>query len=391
MSVSKQNKLLAGALIIGVAIIIFSLYWPPVDRTDTSGTFARSDKYKDTTVKNDDIILRSEILTDTIKTKQIIKDLVQFADFTIYVKSIINEWWIPVLQKYHSSPDINDAVGTLNEYSQFIENNNSLVAKTIITLGVYYADSKTPVTEDVESQIKQFYNYAGQFIARDSIFEQTISRIDNSIKNDKMRAKEISALKELRDRIVLENFMFGIVSGDKDKIAYSSAQVLNDPKKMLELFNSWSINSAASNISNNSIIGIIANQINSNSLNLLLFSSEKINSAMNQIKSFANQANFGFMWGMSPQSYNLLIGNNNSNLNLFSSINAVNSAANNVTLGNLWNQQNLGCALNKENLGLIIMNADKFNAAMNQMNLGMFNQNNLGTQLFNNFMIKSAM
>ncbi len=382
----KKNRLLIIiAVVIGIGLIILSFYWPPVPSSKVAGSFTKTDKYRENTVSNSDIILNSELLADTNKTKKAIADLVQFGDFTLYVKSIISQWWIPVLEKYNNSPEINDAVASLKEFNSFIDNNNHTIQSTIIILSEFFADKNKAVTTDIESQIKQFYNYSSQFLLRDSIFEETISRIDNTVKNDNTRKKEIAALKNLRDRIVIDNFMYALTIGDTTKLIYSTSQVLNNPNLSLKLFLS------EQNLGIEGFLFMFESQMIESG-----YTADKIQVVLNTVNAIANQ--YGSLFFNGQNGYFL---SNQNQLNLilnqeivgaiasgqFQNTNSLIgiSAGSNANLGALMNLENLGMAQNKESLGTILLNSDKLNDFMNQTQLGMFNQSQLG--LFNQSML----
>ncbi len=233
---NKKILLIVIAVLLGIVLIIFSLYWPPVSESDASGAFTKAEKYKQNTLQDGDIILNSELLKDSNLTKRTIVDLVQFGDFALYIKETFNQVWLPELTEFKGIPEISSAIEQINEFSTFIENNNTTVQKVVSTLIEFHIDKNKPVNADVESQLKQFYNYATQFLIRDSIFEATIGSIDIALKNDKNKVKHINALKDLKDRIVIDNFMYGISVGDTSKISFSSIQVINNPKNIVKLF-----------------------------------------------------------------------------------------------------------------------------------------------------------
>ncbi len=232
----KKNLLVLSAVIIGIVILMLSLGWPPLSDKDASGAFTKAEKYKQNTLLDGDIIFNSELLSDTNLTKKTIRDLVQFGDFAIYLKTTLNQVWLPELEDFKGIPEINSAINQINEFSSFIENNNYTVQKLLTTLVEHHIDKNKPVNQDIESQLKQFYSYATQFLIRDSIFESTIGSIDLAVKGNQKKEKGIAALKDLRDRIVVDNFMYGFSVGDTSKITFSANQVLNSPQKVLKLF-----------------------------------------------------------------------------------------------------------------------------------------------------------
>ena len=226
----KKMTIISFSLLVAAVATYFIFFYPPVDVSKASGAFSKAEKYKEDIVLQGDITLRSDMITDKKKAETLIKDIVQFGDFAVYTRALINEWWLPVLKKYYVSPSILEATNYLIEYSDFIHNNNPIVFKTVYAIAELQSQEKSEISIDVESMIKQFYNYTTQFLIRDSLFETTISSIDKAFDKDIKKQQGIAELKLLRDRIVVDNFFYGMVLGDTSKMNFSGRQPLNDPK-----------------------------------------------------------------------------------------------------------------------------------------------------------------
>ncbi len=391
---NKKNLLIIVAVVVGIGIILISLGWPPISKEDASGSFTKANKYKENTVKEGDVILNSELLADTNKTKKAIVDLVQFGDFALYVKSVLNQLWLPELNNFKGIPEINSAIDQINEFSSFIDNNNKTVQNTVVTFVEFYDDSKKPVNADVESQVKQFYNYATQFLIRDSIFEATIGSIDIALKGNIKKSKQIESLKNLRDRIVMDNFLYGLSVGDTTKIYYSSIQVLNNPKLLMKSLLDGQVKGQ--------VAGYYANQsiLNTGFTNKSDFVGA-VNSALKSgIENGKNNSIYNFIGNNSPLFY---CGNqyyfsfNQQKLNLIFSNDAVNMVkiiegpGNNIALGTgFTNQMALGLLANPEYFKVIANQNviqtvywDNMVKLFNQTQIGMFNQTNLNGSALN--------
>jgi hypothetical protein len=267
-----------------------------------------------------------------------------------------------------------------------------------VTLAGFYSGDTKEVNSDVESQLKQFYNYANQFLIRDSIFEATIAKIDISIKNDKMRKKELDGLKALRDRIVVDNFIYAVSTGDTSKLLYSASQVMNNPdfikgidaQEIIKLISTgYSCFQTISNSGQSfNIINAIDNIISS-------FSVSSAQSATNQYVG-----NYSYVISFDPQfvgSFNQEMINLISEAAMSTAGNA-NSAQNAgaLTFGVVFNFQRIGAAGDQnigaagdqnigaagdQNIGAAASNPQigmAQTAVANQFSIGIFNPSQIG-------------
>ena len=373
---NKKVILAIVAVITVLAIILLAIYLPSLKESSLSGSFTKADKYREGNVENKDLILRSEFLKDTNKLKQSINQLLEFGTFAIQLKTLINEWWVPVLSKYSNSTNLNEIMIALKDYEKFIDNNTSIIQSTIATLAELYADRKSVTDTDVESDIKQFYTYVEQFIKRDSIFELSISKIDNSIKNEKFRKDEIKSLRELRDRIVVDNYVYALSIGDTSKMAYSLKQELSNPGIIKNIYSSSNYINAV-NIARESFIkgvgdlsniqvGIIVgnNQVNTMVDNMIVKIVAGNRTVLNELipnSVFCNR------------TIENAFGSNFGTLNKIpTEANVVQNQVYDNVMGFYINNTVSGFELNKDNLNFIVKNQEQFNSFIIKNILGIF-------------------
>lgn len=79
----RQTKIIIGSVIVAAVVIIaISFMFPSVFKGITSGTFGKADKYRKTQMTEQDIMLRSELVSDTGKLRSMIQGLIYFSLFT---------------------------------------------------------------------------------------------------------------------------------------------------------------------------------------------------------------------------------------------------------------------------------------------------------------------
>jgi len=388
----KKSYLLIGlAIVVAIVAVYFIMFYPPVDSDDAAGRFGKVDKYREYSIGDGDIILRSDLLQDDVQAKKLISDLVEFADFSVYVKSIIDNWWLPVLQEYHSSASINEALHNLKEFSDFISNNNQTVFNTIVTIAELSTADELKITKDIESQLIQFNSFATQFLIRDSIFESTISKIDLTFENEKLQKAAIDDLRSLRDRIVIDNLFYGFTIGDTSKIAYSMIQPLNSSEQ-LQYVRSTEDGLSQMLTSNLALKTGFTNQIHDVSD---LQSKEFIQSALglgsnSQLQNYFLQANQSIYFSFSQEQLQRVFNQDNLNFVLNQqNLGAVNSQnrLEAINLLVLLNTEILGVVYDKEKIdgivwtdrtqlgGIVWTDKTKLESFWNEHQLGIFISN----------------
>ena len=216
----KNKKHIMLVLMIVVVIISIYLITVPSDETDNElakGTITKIDKYKKQQMSDENVLLRSELLKDTSEVRKVIVGLYNFNAFVTDLGFRVDSVWIPQMIKFYKEIGWHcSCIDELQDFGKFLKNNNNTILKTIELLELLYK-GKLNQSEDVETKLISFTNFVGQFSAKDSVIDETIGEIDDYVKNDKSRKKAITQLKELRDRIVVDNLIVSIGLGKANK------------------------------------------------------------------------------------------------------------------------------------------------------------------------------
>lgn len=375
LAMKKKTALIAGLLIVSVAIIILSFYWPPVDDSDAAGTFSKTEKYREDIVSKNDIVLDSKILQDSVQVNKLISDLVQFGEFSQYLKAVLNQFWLKELEKSKSVPEINSAIDQIRDFNSFIDNNNQIIQGTIVKFVDYNFTDKQQL-DDIESQLKQLQNYVAQFLARDSLFEFTVRNVDLVIKNRLVKQDQINNLKNLRDKFVIDQFMYGLRIGDTVKVSQAISQDFYNPKTSLKQFDLGVCDRV-----NNTEIGAI-NSYWEHIVGILVGSGYQ----QNQLQLVTNAINAGNAISTGFTAQNTYFAFNQENLGIILNQDKLSSAINGQSLGSVddgWpiivaclNSDFVkGAELTNQGGYKVIFNEANSIVVFNQLNLGMFGAN----------------
>lgn len=297
----KQGKVIISiVMIIAILIAGISLFYPTLFKGLTSGTFGKAEKYHKQQMAEKDILLRSELVSDTGHLKNMIQGLIYFSAFTQNLSNNIDS----SINNYKSKGICSDpkrcaSVSALQDYSDFIRNNNKTLATTIRMLTAFYLKNNPDESADVEKNLRDFGIYVNNLNEKDSVLNLALRSMDNFMLSDKTlktKKTELTSLKSIRDQLLLQGVQLAGILQDKPLCA----QLLN-----------YALSSQPA-------------------LNVVVLGKEQLNSqgSLNVVMSQENLSSY--------------LGNN------------VMAFCSNVQLGKIIQAQQLGLVASKQNLGNIV-------------------------------------
>jgi len=154
--------------------------------------------------------------------KETINGLVMFYAFSEKLSTNLDETVVSLKSSDLSgNQELIYSMKELQEYSDFIRNNNTTLDKTINILVEYYGAKTTSSSVDIEQNLEEFSNYVYQITAKDSILDLFIDNCDEYISDSevfKEREKEIESLKTVRDNLLLSNTQLCYIVGNAEKL-----------------------------------------------------------------------------------------------------------------------------------------------------------------------------
>lgn len=226
-----KKKWILGAVItiLLIVLIYIVIVWPPFTSENASGTIGKADK-PTSDAQEPKINLSSDILKDTTTLKKTIQDLVQFYGFTFSLAEYIDTWLIPQLDKYYNASVAQEDINSIRDFGEFLKNNNNSLRKTLETLGSLYGTQNSQIPPDLENNLLQFIGYVNQLIVKDSVFDKALNNIDKYIKQSEQeksaKKSQIASLKQIRDKLLVDNFILALALNETEKIKkYSEIKV----------------------------------------------------------------------------------------------------------------------------------------------------------------------
>ncbi|MEI6049884.1 MAG: hypothetical protein WCS03_13345 [Bacteroidota bacterium] len=213
---------LMAALCIGFLIGI-SVDYPKLDVSELAGTFGKAEKFHKVQMTAKDIQLRSELLKDTAQLRNMIQGLVYFSIFTGDVCKDIDLTVIAFKAKGMGSlAGESEAVKALQDYSDFIRNNNKALNSTIALLTGFYMSDTSSLSQDVEKNLKDFGTYVNGLNQKNMVLSQSLKSIDNFILTGKTlqaNTTELTQLKSIRDQLLIKGLQLGGLIGNNEQVS----------------------------------------------------------------------------------------------------------------------------------------------------------------------------
>lgn len=216
-------------LCIGFLIGI-SVDFPKVDNSDLAGTFGKAEKFHKVQMTAKDIQLRSELLKDTAQLRSMIQGIIYFSIFTEDVCKEIDLTLTSFKTKgLGSQTGESEAVKALQDYSDFIRNNNKTLSSTITLLTGFYMKDTVDFTQDIEKNLKDFGSYVNGLNQKNDVLGQALKSIDSFMASNKAlqaNTKEIAQLKSIRDQLLIKGLQLGGFMGSRDLVGRLVIQAL---------------------------------------------------------------------------------------------------------------------------------------------------------------------
>ena len=204
---------LCAGYILGILV-----QFPPVSKSDLAGTFGKAEKFHKAQMTTKDIQLRSELLKDTAKLRVLISDLTYFSVFTDRVGSSIDASLISFLAKgMGAAADETERLNALQDYVDFIRNNNNTLTITISLLTGFYRNSSTDASQDVEKTLKDLGGYLRNLNSKSTVFTNALVSMDKFMSGRvALHAPddEIKQLKIIRDQLLIKGIQLGAMTGN---------------------------------------------------------------------------------------------------------------------------------------------------------------------------------
>jgi len=233
----KQVKVIISiVVIIAILILGISFFFPTVFKSLTSGTFGKAEKYHKQQMTEKDILLRSEFVNDTAQLRTMIQGLVYFSLFTQDLSTTIDSC-ILVFNAQGLGNQSEDAkrVSILQDYSDFIKNNNKTLGTTISMLTGFYLKDSSDFSQDVEKNLRDFGAYVNNLNEKDSVLSLALLSMDNFMLTNNTiqdRKTEIARLKSIRDQLLLKGIQLAGILYNKEQVGSMLSYALSSQNEL---------------------------------------------------------------------------------------------------------------------------------------------------------------
>lgn len=206
----KAVIFIAAVIVIFIALLFITGKYPPPEAEQTGGTIGKVEKYRKVQMTEKDIILRSEVTSDTSKLAQAIYGLTLFNAFAKEYSQDLNT----IAAKMENSKLAQKDAGTVKEFSRYIDENRKSVDKIITLLGDFYTKDTSDFSIDIEKKLIDFHNFVQEVVERDSSITALVKGIEKTVKADPQRKDdEFKKLKNIHDQLLIKSYQLAVIVG----------------------------------------------------------------------------------------------------------------------------------------------------------------------------------
>ncbi|MBZ0181416.1 MAG: hypothetical protein K8F60_03085 [Melioribacteraceae bacterium] len=355
----KKKYLIVLTAVVIAVIVVIAMFFPPADETDTTGTIKKVDKYRNKMTNQEKVVLRNELLQDSLALKNIIVSLQMYENFANTLADNYEEWSKEIKSTNLKNDKMTEQLKSLDELKIFVENNVQKVTDTKVLLLKYYVKDTLDMSIDVDNNLIEFSNFVENFDNKVKAVNDLFTNLDGMISKDNLAKLSLSKQEAEKLKEVREKMLSAIVF---------HALVRNNNESLNFIFSSFILNfDLLNNQLNNNFVGLfVASQEN----NLGAHSNAKLENAFAAI--FPARENIGTSAGTFNKENLGIVALNKEQLNTLWNMNELKGieigASENVN-NTVFANKPLGVFFNKENLGIVLQN-QQYVFSQNQLGLG---------------------
>jgi len=265
----KKTIVILGAILLVAAIFGVSQFFPLPSGSDTEGTIGKVNKYRQSSISEEDVRLRNELLNNPEAMKATVETLEFYHNYLAAFSSEVAECQQEMAGLEAGSNTLAREIQGLNDLNSFLDNNLETVAATQRMLADYQNGAKSGNPGDIDNHLIQFGDFATNLTEKDKALDAAFKALDQSIDREALSdAAEIDA--ETQKLVNVRERMLGMLC------LHSNA--LGNEERLQTLWGTEVLNMLAFNDSLNvffgkitgSKVGLKHSKVEAVSLNLLL-------------------------------------------------------------------------------------------------------------------------
>ena len=243
----KKKNLIIGSILLLAVIIVVSIYYPPVDESETAGTIGKVDKYRNSVTAQQDIHLRNELLKDTTVLKSTIEVLDSYHNYLTDFSNDISDWETSLKKMNLQDDELSKQLDELKSLSVFMNNNLITVAQTRELLNKYYTKDTLNLSVDLQNNIIQFGNFVQNLSEKDKVIDELFQNLSGIVAGDKLKLltktkEQADELIAVREKMLGGIFIFGYMLGNESRLDMALSSTVYDSRLLnIELNNKLSI------------------------------------------------------------------------------------------------------------------------------------------------------
>jgi hypothetical protein len=132
------------------------------------------------------------------------------------------------------------SISALQDYADFIRNNNKTLGTTISLLTGFYLKDESDQSADVEMNLRAFGTYVNNLNEKDSVLNQALRSMDKFVLSDKTlktKKSELTSLKSIRDQLLLQGVQLAGLLQDKPLCSQLLSYALSSQSALNVLYN----------------------------------------------------------------------------------------------------------------------------------------------------------
>jgi len=159
----KKKQLIILSVIAVAVIAIISIFYYPVEESESTGTVGKVEKYRSNATGQEKILLRNELLQDSSALKNVIISLQMYENFTNTLADNFDEWSTTLKKINLKEKNLAEQLKALDDLKIFVENNIEKVTNTKVLLLKYLVKDTLDRSIDIDNNLIEFSSFVENF------------------------------------------------------------------------------------------------------------------------------------------------------------------------------------------------------------------------------------
>jgi len=220
----KKQSTIFIMMLFTIIIAVFWYLYPFDYSEETAGTIGKVEKFRESSTGDNSIVLRSELLKDSVLLEQTLAGLLLFNGLTNEFAAKLDSSHQLIGTNLNMASKL-DSLDNLLVFNEFLRNNTENLNMNLKLITSVLSADTTDLSIDADNTLLQLDNYLIQLQNKNELLAAVVRELDSKMKDLDVEIPDtnIAQLVTARDQLLGNIFKYGMFIFNRDKLSSFSA------------------------------------------------------------------------------------------------------------------------------------------------------------------------